>query len=299
MTPPAPPPIAGRNLERRCRILSLAAVAGLLAVMTSVVALALLWAEEWWAPGVPILILDLLCLGLLAWFLARFLVWWPRKPAGIPIVLMLHSVGEAIAEPTAPNNSIRPAALDRLVADLQASGYAFRTLSEACSTPCPPRTIVLTFDDGFADNHANLLPILLRRRVPATIFATDRQGHDFLTDAQIREMADTGLVEFGGHTAGHVHLPALPEADARREIAANKRRLETLLGHPIHAFAYPFGEFGEREEALAREAGYRHAVTTRKRGPWGDPLRIPRQIIPRDTPPLAAYLLATRGKSHL
>lgn len=231
---------------------------------------------------------------------ARALFWWPRRPAGVPAVLMLHSVSEGIAEPEAPNNSIRPPALRRLILDLLADGYAFRTLREAFAEPCHRRTMVLTFDDGFVDNFTELFPMLRELGVPATCFVTDRRGPRFLSDDQIREMARSGLVEFGGHTAGHVHLARdCDEATARAEIAANKRTIEALVGEPIVSFAYPFGDFGEREERLAREAGYRYAVTTRKREAHADALRIPRQIVPRDMGRFGAYLLATRGKRRL
>ena len=231
---------------------------------------------------------------------ARALFWWPRRPAGVPAVLMLHSVSEGIAEPEAPNNSIRPPALRRLILDLLADGYAFRTLREAFAEPCHRRTMVLTFDDGFVDNFTELFPILRELGVPATCFVTDRRGPRFLSDDQIREMARSGLVEFGGHTAGHVWLARdCDEATARAEIAANKRTIEALVGEPIVSFAYPFGDFGEREERLAREAGYRYAVTTRKREAHADALRIPRQIVPRDMGRFGAYLLATRGKRRL
>jgi peptidoglycan/xylan/chitin deacetylase (PgdA/CDA1 family) len=54
--------------------------------------------------------------------------------------------------------------------------------------------------------------------------------------------------------------------EARREMAEGATRIEAMLGiRPAH-FAYPFGDptaAGSREFALAREVGFRTAVTTR------------------------------------
>jgi len=37
-------------------------------------------------------------------------------------------------------------------------------------SPIPPRSVVVTFDDGYADNYFNAYPVLRKYRIPATIF---------------------------------------------------------------------------------------------------------------------------------
>ena len=64
----------------------------------------------------------------------------------------------------------------------------------------------------------------------------------------------------------HRRLAQWPEAAAREELAGCKRVLETRLGVEVASFCYPVGDptsATPREFALAREAGYEIAVTTR------------------------------------
>jgi peptidoglycan/xylan/chitin deacetylase (PgdA/CDA1 family) len=66
-------------------------------------------------------------------------------------------------------------------------------------------------------------------------------------------------MEIGAHTLSHPVLSACSEDLARQEIAESKRELERILGKPVWAFAYPFGNpgtMGDREVRLAREAGF-------------------------------------------
>ena len=115
---------------------------------------------------------------------------------------------------------------------------------------------------------------------------------------QLREMDASGLVEIGGHTSGHCVLTSVDLPEAREQIRANKRDLESVLGHSIVSFAYPCG--GENDDIVAevRGAGYRFAAAmVKKMRPVEiDPYRIHRQIIPRGKKTWQAYLLATRGK---
>ncbi len=91
---------------------------------------------------------------------------------------------------------------------------------------------------------------------------TDRHA---LTPTMIREMADSGLVEFGAHGVHHAYLGLLDDEAARQEIMKGKQDCEKILGKPISHFAYPYGDAeaaGDREVALCRELGFRTAVTT-------------------------------------
>jgi peptidoglycan/xylan/chitin deacetylase (PgdA/CDA1 family) len=92
---------------------------------------------------------------------------------------------------------------------------------------------------------------------------TDRLA---LTPKMMREMHDSGLVEFGAHTRSHANLLLLPAQHAREEVAGSRRDLEELLGSEVRHFAFPYGrpdDAGPRELALCRELGFETAVTTR------------------------------------
>jgi peptidoglycan/xylan/chitin deacetylase (PgdA/CDA1 family) len=89
---------------------------------------------------------------------------------------------------------------------------------------------------------------------------------DILTWDQVREMAMSGLVEFGAHTVNHPYLDELPYEDALQEILTSKQRIEAETDRPVWSLAYPSGRVpGCRESMLAR-AGIGHAVTTRHGG---------------------------------
>lgn len=83
---------------------------------------------------------------------------------------------------------------------------------------------------------------------------------------EIREIAAHPLVTIGAHSVNHHRLSRLAETDARREIAECIGLLEAETGKRPRHMAYPYGyasAVGCREVALAREAGFVSAVTTR------------------------------------
>ena len=240
-------------------------------------------------------------LAVVVYGLCRCTWWWPRWPDGVPSFLMLHSVSKDVVDPCCPNNTIRPGELDALIAKLLKGGYRFRKFCEAAADP-GRRDVVLTFDDGYADNFTELMPILKRHGVPATCFVTSRFGDPrFLSKAQLREIDASGLVEIGGHTSDHCVLTSVSLAEAQRQIRDNKQDLEEILGHPIVSFAYPCGGENDVIVEAVRKAGYRFAAAMMKkmRPVETDPYRIHRQIIPRGMKTWQSYLLATRGKCRI
>jgi peptidoglycan/xylan/chitin deacetylase (PgdA/CDA1 family) len=80
----------------------------------------------------------------------------------------------------------------------------------------------------------------------------------------LREMKASGIVELGCHTVNHPPLTLESEADARAEMADARAMLERETGGPVWHLAYPYGQAGRREFALAAELGFASAVTTCK-----------------------------------
>lgn len=83
---------------------------------------------------------------------------------------------------------------------------------------------------------------------------------------EIAALAAHPLITIGAHTLSHPMLAKIPLARAAEEIAGSKSDLETLTGKPVRHLAFPVGDRGSaglREFALAAEANYAAAVTTR------------------------------------
>ncbi len=85
-----------------------------------------------------------------------------------------------------------------------------------------------------------------------------RSRFQLLRLPELKRLVDAGMT-LGAHTLSH---PALAEQSidlARAEIAECRRALESAVGYPVWAIAYPFGDpasVSEREYRLAEEAGY-------------------------------------------
>jgi len=89
-------------------------------------------------------------------------------------------------------------------------------------------------------------------------------GRAFLTWEEIREMAASGLVSFGSHTAGHSILTTIGEDMVRQELLQSKRKLlaEKIVSPGFIPFCYPNGNFDPKIARLVRETGYSLAVST-------------------------------------
>jgi peptidoglycan/xylan/chitin deacetylase (PgdA/CDA1 family) len=86
-----------------------------------------------------------------------------------------------------------------------------------------------------------------------------------LTWDEIKQLDQEPLITIGAHTANHPCLATLSRDEAKREMLIGKQLLEEKLDHEVTHFAYPFGGYndaGLREYELAKECGFRTAVTT-------------------------------------
>ena len=144
------------------------------------------------------------------------------------------------------------------------------------------RRVVLTFDDAWADNHANALGVLSQHHLPATLYVPSRLlGHPgYMTRTQLLEMVDAG-VTVGAHSRTHPDLRSCSADQLEREVRGSKEDLEDLLAEPVTSFACPIGLTDGRVQAAVLAAGFTSAVTTRP-GWWRPatmPLEIPRSFV--------------------
>jgi peptidoglycan/xylan/chitin deacetylase (PgdA/CDA1 family)/GT2 family glycosyltransferase len=228
---------------------------------------------------------------------------WRQSTRGVP-VLMYHAFS---ADDEGDRFVVSRRDFRRQLRLLRLLGYRvlrFEQLAQllrAGEVP-PPRSVVLTIDDGYADNLTVALPLLSRYRVPATLFvisrrlgATNALGDEGASRPMLS--ADELLrlhgkwVTIGAHTRTHPGLTEIGAEARTEEVEGSRADLAELLGEPIASFAYPFGKHDRATVRAVAQAGYEGACTVEIRPArlGEDPLRIPR-IEVRGGDSLATFL---------
>jgi peptidoglycan/xylan/chitin deacetylase (PgdA/CDA1 family) len=87
------------------------------------------------------------------------------------------------------------------------------------------------------------------------------ESYTALSADQIKEMKP--YVDFQAHTKYHPILPNCSYDIAYEEIVGSKASLESKFELNIFAFAYPNGDYSDREINMLRNGGYECAFTTR------------------------------------
>lgn len=197
-----------------------------------------------------------------------------RRRGEVPVsILFYHRVADQYPNPWTISNAGFRAQLDWL-----SKRFDWISLSEAQSrirsgfNDRP--ALCMTFDDGYAENNEQAIPLLLERQIPVTYFVAWKHirdqrpfAHDVAlgrplaidTVQSLRKLADQG-VEIGSHTLSHSDLGAIrDDAEMQREVVVSKTDLEQVLGRPVRFFAFPFGQrrnLSPRAFEIGKQAGY-------------------------------------------
>lgn len=193
---------------------------------------------------------------------------------------------------------------DQLLA-LKQAGYRFIGPAQLAAflegrADLDPLSVLVTIDDGYASIYTRARPILVKHQIPTLVFLITGQIDAPLTGAlpklsrqQIKELQETGLFTFAGHSTNHGNptvdgrsnlttpLPGETELAFRERVAADLAQMQSVLaaigGNPAH-FAYPYGQVSEGLIAQLRQVGVRYAYTTEEAivTPATDRMRIPR-----------------------
>ena len=197
----------------------------------------------------------------------------PRR--GEILILLYHRVDDGVRQELAVTAADFAWQMDYL----QRRNYRVITLDRACAmmragvgaapAGLDGKSVVLTFDDGYADFYERAWPVLREHGFPCLVYLVagfietglvfwwDRASgaSPLMNWAQLRELAAAGpLVSFGSHTLSHPDLTRLDPAGLLQELAGSRALLEERLGRPVSHFAYPRGRTTSAvERAVAEE----------------------------------------------
>jgi peptidoglycan/xylan/chitin deacetylase (PgdA/CDA1 family) len=173
--------------------------------------------------------------------------------------------------------SVAPDTLERQLSLLVSRGWKGATFTDAVLSPPWPKTVAVTFDDGFASVSERAEPILSALGLPGTVFVPTAfmsgqrdlrwNGIEAWCDTpdaaelrcmgwdELRELADRGW-EVGSHTRTHPRLTDLAEPELRSELRDSLEECSQQLRRRCRAVAYPYGAVNLGVAHMAADVGY-------------------------------------------
>ena len=180
------------------------------------------------------------------------------------------SVPPANADIYRKDLSVSPQNFEAQLQYLKEAGYTTISVSDLIyylsgRKSLPKKAIILSFDDGYADNYENAFPLLKKYGFRATFSViTDRidfADPNYMTWENIIEMHAAGM-EFGAHSKRHFDLRGKDDDFLVYEILGSKEAIEARIGEPVRVFVYPSGAYDENTLKVTQSANYWAALTT-------------------------------------
>ena len=223
-----------------------------------------------------------------------------RAAAGFGI-LVYHRIATPVAGVVEPTHNVSPERFRAQMRGLLQRGYTAWPLRRAIEwhrqgRAIPPRTFVVTFDDGYENFYTQALPILRELDIPATLFLATgfldggealpyddwtaagtglvpAESWRPLSMAQCDALAEESLIELGCHTHRHENFAHRPDA-FRRDLEQSLSVLRDRFGVEQATFAFPYGICGPELKAEVRRAGLLCSLSTASRRvlPLSDPV---------------------------
>ncbi|WP_040071994.1 poly-beta-1,6-N-acetyl-D-glucosamine N-deacetylase PgaB [Pseudomonas batumici] len=230
---------------------------------------------------------------------------WPKNQV---LALTYHDIADS--DPDQAVVGVRTERLIQQLAWLRENNYRPVSVDQILAArkggpELPPKAVLLTFDDGYSSFYTRVMPVLRSYQWPAVLapvgvwidtpadkpvdFAGQlRPRSEFLTWAQIKEVAASGLVEIAAHTnAGHHGMVANPqgslqpaattrgydmatgryesEADFRNrlqeDVTAISTKIRAATGYSPRVWIWPYGAADGTALSVIADQGYTMALT--------------------------------------
>ncbi len=228
---------------------------------------------------------------------------YPDGIQEIPI-LCYHRFGNECNSPLCVSSQL----FDRQMRYLRNNGFHVITPEQLLAfleyrEPLPKKSVMITIDDGYRSVYDIAFPILKKYGYSATLFVyTNYVGvsSKAITWQQLRALKSNRFT-IGSHTINHSDLSKQGENENKdayeqrlhRELFDSKKIIDKNLKQDTFFFAYPFGRANTMAIAMARQAGYRLAVTVNRGSNafFANPFLLRRdQILKKDMPTFKARL---------
>ena len=166
-------------------------------------------------------------------------------------VLMYHKVSEKRMDFL----TVTTEQLDQHFEYLKSAGYQSITSSEVIKfiekkEPLPPKSVLITFDDGYHNNLILAYPLLKKYHLKATIFlptsfigqssSWDVIAEPLMNLEELR-MIDTNVVEYALHSHKHLNYKYLTINQMREDLLENIAFFKQNNLPFSSVFAYPYG----------------------------------------------------------
>ena len=193
------------------------------------------------------------------------------------LVLMYHQI-----TPTPNfNDDVSTTNFNQQMQWLKNNGYTTISTEDLYILPSlPPKSVLLTFDDGYEGIYTNAKSILESLNFKADFFVhTDYVGTTSTTTwnkvtwDQLRIMDASPLFSVYSHTKNHLKLTEISPEQLATELQGSKQRVEMELGGSRNFLAYPYGDYNLNVIIATQQAGYIMAYAVANKGSFNKPVQ--------------------------
>ncbi len=229
---------------------------------------------------------------ILMQFCRHYEIFQRDAAADLPVLMYHHLSQEGDA-----NSTISIDLFAQHLAALEDAGYNTVTIDDLLDyvyrdADLPENPVLITFDDGYLSNYEYAYPLLQEYGMHATIFVIGvSMGKDTYKDTgipitphftleQAEEMETSGLIDIQSHgydfhqlsgldtepvRAGILQLAGESDLEYSALVLEDCLRMEELLPSSPVAFAYPYGRYSQKSEALLEDSGLQVTFTMTKK----------------------------------
>ena len=189
----------------------------------------------------------------------------------VPILTYHHIQPESAAKELGQTSlTVDNGVFDQQMSYLASSGYTPIWANELINallthSQLPGKPVMVTMDDGYADNAIYALPVLQKYGIKANLMlASGLVGGnpDMLTWDQVNQLKSSGLIYFTNHTWSHYAISNGPQSKIDSEIDVAQTEIQDHTGQTVNVFTYPYGEFNNNAIQTLQRKGYIGAYST-------------------------------------